>query len=62
MRWPWVSAKQTAEAKEHTKEIADVTERLDVVVSEAVRLTGRVDLIEDELAVLQHNGVDGVTT
>lgn len=49
LRWPWVTAKDTAEANEHTKEIADVQERLDVVEE-------RVDVIADELAVLQRNG------
>jgi len=62
MRWPWKSAKETVEAEEHKKEIADVTERLDVVVKDAVRLTGRVDLIEDELAVYQRNGPTEATS
>lgn len=42
MRWPWQPPKETAKTVEHTKEIADVKERLDV--------------IEDEIAVLQQNG------
>lgn len=48
MRWPWETAK-TVEANEHKREIADVTERLDVVEE-------RVDVLADELAVLQQNG------
>lgn len=42
MRWPWDTDKQDAKLEEHDKEIAEVQERLDVV--------------EDELAVLQRNG------
>lgn len=49
MRWPWQTAKEKAETEEHGKEIADVTERLNVVEE-------RVDVIADELAVLQRNG------
>lgn len=51
MRWPWVTAKESAEANEHKKEIADVTERLDVVEE-------RVDVIGAQVAVLQRNGGD----
>lgn len=49
MRWPWSTLKNTEEATEHRREIADVTERLDVVEE-------RVDVIAEELAVLQQNG------
>lgn len=49
MRWPWTTAKDTAEALEHKQEITDVQDRLDVVED-------RVDVIADELAVLQQNG------
>lgn len=53
MRWPWTSARESAEAEEHVKEIADVTERLDAV---ADRLDDTADRFDDQLAVLKRNG------
>lgn len=48
MRWPW-TVKDTVEASEHRKEIAEVTDRLDVVED-------RVDVLADQVAVLEQNG------
>ena len=48
MSW-FRNKKETREAVEHKKEIAEVTDRLDAVEK-------RVDVIADQVAVLERNG------
>lgn len=53
-QWPWKS-KKSAKAQEHREELAEVTNRLDVV---ADRFDRTADRFDDHIAVLRQNGDD----